>query len=81
MVNRAFLGVVAFGNLDRLLWAPLHRLFDLGPLVFFGCVGEQVQEIIVADFEDLRCDLHADRIALTQVVVDDNFETHGVSPR
>ena len=53
----------------RALLAPRARL-GLGRLV------QDVQEVVVAHLEDVRGDLHADRVALTQVVIDDDSKGH-----
>ena len=53
-------------------WAALHRLFDLGPFRLRWRLVQDVQEVVVPDLEDLRGDPHADRVALTQIEVDDH---------
>src|SRR3954452_2034290 len=55
---------------DRLLWTALHGLLDLGPQLLGRRLVQDVEKVVVADLEDLWCDPHADRVALTQVVVD-----------
>src|SRR3954452_14443373 len=58
------------GDGDGLLGAALHALLDLGPILFARGLVQDVEEVVVAHLEDLGRDPHADRVALTQVVVD-----------
>src|SRR4051812_25650538 len=55
---------------DRLLGATLDRLLDLGAQLLGRGLVQHVEEVVVAHLEHLWCDPHADRVALTQVVVD-----------
>src|ERR1019366_3818765 len=57
---------------DRARGTTVDRLDELRAEGLVGVVVEHVQEPVVAHLEDLRKDPHADGIARTLVVVNDN---------
>lgn len=56
----------------------MDGLLESSPPIITRVLVEDVQEVVVAYLEHIGGDLHADRVALAQVVVD-NY-SHGGSP-
>jgi hypothetical protein len=63
-------------DLDRLLWTHSDRCFHLGPKFLAGVLVQHIQEVVIAYLEHFGSRVHAQRIALTEVEIDDNAHQH-----
>ena len=64
---------------DGLLRAAADRLLHLRAALLRWVLVEHVEEVVVPDLEHLRRDVHAHRVALTQVEVHDDPHAHSPS--
>ena len=72
--------LLLLGDGDGLLGAALDCLVDpLAGIIARGLV-QQVQEVVVTHLENVRSNLHANGVALTQVVVHDHPVSHWFLP-
>src|SRR5262245_58140159 len=62
---------------EGLAGTAANGFFDLGAQLLVRSLGEEIEVVVFPDLEDLRADLHADRVRLAAVVVDDDL--HGSS--
>src|SRR4029450_13811550 len=53
--------------------------FDLRAQSLVRSLGEEIEVVVFPDFEDLRADLHADRVRLAAVVIDDDLHESSTS--
>lgn len=67
---------MSVGNRDRGPWASSHGIFDASAGVFARILVQDVQEVVVADLEDVRRGFHAHCVALTEIEID--LDLHGI---
>jgi hypothetical protein len=70
------MNVLEVDDRDRLLGADARRLVTLRSQVVRRFLLEDVEEVVVAHFEDLGRDAHAQCVALAAIEVDDDSEAH-----
>ena len=65
---------------DRLLRAHAGGVLRLGSQLGVGMLVEDVQEVVVSYFEELRRSIHTERVALTPAKVDDDPHVPPLTP-
>src|SRR4029077_12816794 len=68
-----------FDNRNGLLGALADGLLHLGPQIVGRLILQDVEEVVVPNLEHLGGDPHADRVALTDIEVDDDLPGHHAS--